>query len=313
MTAKPFPRPRPSLPQPVRTVPSFPSVAVKVAAAGAAYRYFATSGERSWHGVITAPTREVALLDIITTIHAEIGAGRPVRFLLTVPPHNRIWQHRSELATLGYLIERGTFQDQPLLTAVAAGLDATAPADPPAAKIPGVRPALTVATDGSVRKSCTGIGWLASNGRYGLRGARHPVSAIGPQAVLLAELGAIGDAVLSLSAHPLTLISDSTKAVAMVHQWMDGHDILPAGYPSTGKPGPLVAARHQIYTARGRLSCRWAKGHRGEPLNEGADALARLASRYVRGDSGLTESDYHHRAAGLAQGFSAAFDRQLGA
>jgi ribonuclease HI len=286
---------------------------VKVAAEGAAYRYFATTGERSWHGVITAPTREVALLDIIATIHAEIGGGRAMRFLLTVPPHNRIWQHRNELATLGFLIERGTFQDQPLLTAAVEGLDATAPADAPAATIPGMRPALIVATDGSVRKSCTGIGWLASNGRYGLRGARHPISAIGPQAVLLAELGAIGDAVLSLSAHPLTLISDSTKAVAMIHQWMDGHDILPAGYPSTSKPGPLVAARHQIYTARGRISCRWAKGHRGEPLNEGADALARLASRYVRGNSGLTESDYHHRAAGLAQGFSAAFDRQLGA
>lgn len=313
MTAKPFPRPRPSRPQPVRTDPPFPSVAVKVAAAATAYRYFATTGERSWHGVITAPTREVALLDIITTIHAEIGAGRPLRFLLTVPPYNRIWQHRNELATLGYLIERGTLQDQPLLTAASAGLDATAPADPPAATITGVRPALTVATDGSVRKSCTGLGWLASNGRYGLRGARHPVSAIGPQAVLLAELGAIGDAVLSLSAHPLTLISDSTEAVAMVHQWMAGHDILPAGYPNTGKPGSLVAARHQIYTARDRLSCRWAKGHRGEPLNEGADALARLASRYVRGDSGLTDSDYRHRAAGLAQGFSEAFAHHLGA
>jgi broad specificity phosphatase PhoE len=34
----------------------------------------------------------------------------------------------------------------------------------------------------------------------------------------------------------------------------------------------------------------WAKGHRGEPLNEGADALARLASRYATGTSELTSA-----------------------
>jgi hypothetical protein len=53
----------------------------------------------------------------------------------------------------------------------------------------------------------------------------------------------------------------------------------------------------------------WAKGHQGEPLNEGADALARLASRYAAGTSELTNAEYHRRAADLAKSFAAEFNR----
>ena len=49
------------------------------------------------------------------------------------------------------------------------------------------------------------------------------------------------------------------------------------------------------------------KGHCGDPLNEGADALARLASRYARGDDDLTPKEYDRRAAGLAASFAAEF------
>ena len=44
--------------------------------------------------------------------------------------------------------------------------------------------------------------------------------------------------------------------------------------------------------------------------NEGADALAKLARRYRLPGSGLTPSEYRRRAAGLADGFAAAFAEQ---
>ncbi|MFN6544543.1 hypothetical protein [Mycolicibacterium nivoides] len=44
-------------------------------------------------------------------------------------------------------------------------------------------------------------------------------------------------------------------------------------------------------------------------MNEGADALARLGSRYRRGDADLDEDEYHRRAAGIAQAFAAEFRR----
>lgn len=42
-------------------------------------------------------------------------------------------------------------------------------------------------------------------------------------------------------------------------------------------------------------------------LNEGADGLARLSSRYRRGDRDLNDEEYRRRAAGIAKGFAAAY------
>jgi broad specificity phosphatase PhoE len=58
-----------------------------------------------------------------------------------------------------------------------------------------------------------------------------------------------------------------------------------------------VTAQRLIYAQRDRLTSVWAKGHRGEPLNEGVDAFARLASRYATGTSELTKAEYHRGAA----------------
>ena len=60
-----------------------------------------------------------------------------------------------------------------------------------------------------------------------------------------------------------------------------------------------------IRAERDNLTVRWVRGHSGNPLNEGADGLARLASRYAKGDSGLTARDYRRRADGLASAFAA--------
>lgn len=42
------------------------------------------------------------------------------------------------------------------------------------------------------------------------------------------------------------------------------------------------------------------RGHACGSLNERADALARLASRYRRGDRDLNDDEYRRRAAGIA-------------
>jgi hypothetical protein len=128
-----------------------------------------------------------------------------------------------------------------------------------------------------VRGKVTGYGWLASSGEFGLQGFPHSRKQIGPEVVLVAELRAIGKAVHELRGRDITLLIDSKPAVAMVKRWMAGDDVLP----------------------------------QGEPLNEGADALARLASRYVLGRSGLDADEYRRRAEDLAQAFSAEFNRLM--
>jgi hypothetical protein len=50
-------------------------------------------------------------------------------------------------------------------------------------------------------------------------------------------------------------------------------------------------------------------GVQGEPLNEGADALARLARRYAADPCDLTPTEYHRRADSLAEAFSKEFNR----
>ena len=42
-----------------------------------------------------------------------------------------------------------------------------------------------------------------------------------------------------------------------------------------------------IHAQRDRLTPIWVRSHQDEPLNEGADALARLTSRYATGTSEL--------------------------
>jgi ribonuclease HI len=98
----------------------------------------------------------------------------------------------------------------------------------------------------------------------------------------------------------------------MVKRWMAGDDVLPQGYTTyreNGKTPGLVEARRLIHHARDRIHVAWVKGHQGEPLNEGADALARLASRYALGRSGLDADEYRRRAEDLAKAFSAEFNR----
>jgi ribonuclease HI len=298
-------------------------VAVKITNHDGIFYFYATNGEQSWSGSAAVPTREAALVDIFSDV--RIGFGGPVRFVISTAPTNPIWQHINELQTaLGCLVERAHLGDQPLMDEAGErlkellpvpnvlGFQTPPPVEQPAEETmePVVGEPLTVATDGSVRGSFTGYGWLASDGRFRLKGSKKIKGLHVQKAVLLTELRAIDDAVRSLPGHPLTVLTDSTVAASLISDWMKGCDIFPYGFPcETTDKHPLENMRDSIRTNRERLSCRWVRAHRGDPLNEGADALARLASRYVRGDTDLVGNEYERRAAGIAESFSAEFGR----
>lgn len=305
MAPKPVATTRPIDIAPARPRPVL-SVAVAVTEISVSrYRYSARSDEHRWSGTVEAESFDTAVLDGIGRVRESSEVER-IRFVVQVAPRSVLWALRDEIALLmpGVWIDRPSLSDEKLVRAACAGLREAEPAP---------EGPVWVATDGSVRGRITGYGWLASTGEYGLQGFRHSTKLIGPEVVLVAELRAIGMAVQKLRGRDITMLSDSTLAVAMVKQWMAGRDVLPEGYATyreSGKTPGLVRAQRMIYEDRERITPVWVKGHRGEPLNEGADALARLASRYALGDSGLDGAEYHRRAQDLAATFSREFTKQ---
>jgi ribonuclease HI len=290
---------------------------------GSGFCYHAVGADRCWFGLLDAASPEVAIVDAMVAIRADAPEMDRVRFLVSLPGTSPLWRHAEEIGALlpGSSVEWPALTDLPLMETAKAGLappivqtpqPETAPGPPEAPPPPPDLSALTVATDGSVRGSFSGFGWLASNGQFGMLGFHHRGTQVGTKVVLIAELRAIADAVRELRYRPLTLVSDSKLAIRTVTRWMNGDDVLPDGSSTEsadGKPAGLVTAPQLIYAQRDRITPIWGKGHQGEPLNEGADALARLARRYAAGPCGLTPTEYHRRAEGLAEAFSKEFRR----
>ncbi|WP_293017710.1 ribonuclease H family protein [Mycolicibacterium sp.] len=307
----PRPRPRPrrvdlgfAQPRPVE------SIVIDVAESHLGYCYAAVSAQRSWSGVVAAPNVEAAVLNAID----EICAGRPerqrIRFIPCVGSGSPLWHYAAQIftATTDWWIERPTREDRALVASAAEQLERARLSLPP---LPVDRGPITVATDGSIRCRHAGFAWLASSGEHGVAAFAVSSKRVGTNPVLVAELCAIGSAVCGLPRHRLTVLSDSRSAVAMVNRWKRGDFVLPAEYPVVEPTSDrsLIAMRRRIHAERGRITLRWVPGHCGEPLNEGADALARLASRYRRGDRDLNDDEYSRRAAGIAKGFAAAYRR----
>ena len=290
-------------------------IAVAVQAAdGDGFAFCAVDGDDAalrWSGTVQAATADAALLDVFVRIRTEVDPQDRIRFLVRVPRGSLLWAHQEELRSA---LPRCTIQgpgprDGDVMTAAGAGLPTEVLK--PAGQV--VLPALTVAADGSVRRRFGGFGWLACDGQYGLHGRIDSRTVIGRRASMVAELRAIDDAVRKLAGRHLTVFCDNSYAVSMARKWMQGQQILPEGYSTEraeGKTAGLVIAQRRLHLNRARLDIRWARSHQGEPLNEGADALARLASRYVKGDSMLSPAEYRERARGLADAFAADFRRQ---
>ncbi|OBG56573.1 hypothetical protein A5669_15725 [Mycolicibacterium fortuitum] len=299
-----FARPRPA-----------DTIAIAVSETAFGYRYAAVGESWSCAGAVAAPNPAVAVLDAVDAVCAAHHRAERIRFVVNLSCGSPLWRYAGQIseAAKDWWIERPDHADQTLLTAAVARLQSAGPEQP--VPLPSPRAAdggaVTVATDGSVRQHHAGFGWLASSGDYGLAGYRSSPRRVGTQPVLVAELRAIGAAVSALSRPRLTVMSDSQLAIAMVNRWKRGEPAMPADYPAEepDRDHCLHAARRRIYVERDRIELRWVHGHSGHPLNEGADALARLSSRYRRGDSDLDDAEYRRRAAGIAQAFAAEFHR----
>ena len=123
-------------------------------------------------------------------------------------------------------------------------------------------PATVVAVDGSYRYHTLGFGYLGDTGSWWLR--LRPLAAHerrGPRA-LHAELHSLASAIQHHPG-PLEVLCDCLAAVELVYAWQAGR---------------LRTLGASVLARSAPLSVRWVPSHAGHPLNEGADALARLAS-----------------------------------
>lgn len=153
---------------------------------------------------------------------------------------------------------------------------------------------VTVAVDGSYKltvgaKVTKAMAWayLATNGMWGLGTSIVPGSVVGDQRALQAELRAIANALQALDpSTPATILCDSRQALGFLTLWRDGHDVMPGGYHverSGGRESTLAKLARRIRESNGRIEWDWVRGHAGHPLNEGADALAKMSRAWTEG------------------------------
>ncbi|MFI6226171.1 ribonuclease HI [Micromonospora echinospora] len=144
---------------------------------------------------------------------------------------------------------------------------------------------LLAATDASWKGRVGGLGYVVTDGRYGLRGrGTGRLDPTGPSRVLVNELRAVDFLLTAYDEPPpgLAVLLDSLGAVEWLHRWQAGETGMPAGYrlrerrwatqPTLLRLAAQVAGRPDLVFAH-------VKGHSGHPLNEAADALAHMARR----------------------------------
>nr|WP_221374570.1 RNase H family protein [Actinoplanes polyasparticus] len=170
---------------------------------------------------------------------------------------------------------------------------------------------LTVYTDGSVslrqiarrRGWLTGWGYLSTGGSYGC--GRYPQFAAnaGNEVTTVTELRAVWHAIRAdLTTRPVTIVTDSRNAAAILERWKAGSERMPAGYIGSNSGVATLDKLRRLVTANpAHLTVETVRGHSGDILNEGADTLAQLGMRWARDN--LTKDDVHQRAERVAEGF----------
>ncbi|MET7373433.1 ribonuclease HI [Micromonospora arida] len=145
---------------------------------------------------------------------------------------------------------------------------------------------LVAATDASWKGRAGGIGYVVSDGHYGLLGrGTGRLDPTGRSRVLVDELRAVDYLLTGYDEVPagMTVLLDSLTAVRYLHHWQAGEtDAMPAGYSLrqrrwSDKP-TLVRLAEQV-AHRPDLTFAHVKGHSGHALNEAADGLSHMARR----------------------------------
>ncbi|MEU6207377.1 hypothetical protein ABZ814_27750 [Micromonospora musae] len=140
------------------------------------------------------------------------------------------------------------------------------------------------ATDASWKGRAGGIGYVASDGRYGLR-SRHPsrLDPTGTSRVLVSELRAVEFLLTAYDTPPagMTVLVDSVPALAYLHRWQRGEiETMPAGYdlrPRHSGMKPTLVRLADLVGGRPNLTFTHVKAHAHHCLNEAADSLAHMA------------------------------------
>ncbi|MCX4390533.1 hypothetical protein OG777_26910 [Micromonospora peucetia] len=148
--------------------------------------------------------------------------------------------------------------------------------------------AVVAATDASWKGRAGGIGYVVSDGHYGLRGrGTDRMDPTGVSRVLINELRAVDFLLSAYGEAPagMIVLLDSLTALRYLHRWQAGEtDSVPAGYslrPRRSAAQPTLVRLAEVVSRRPDLSFAHVKGHSGHALNEAADGLSHMARRRV--------------------------------